>query len=171
MLPNKSDRADEGERVQVGLVFGRLWRAPPHGSSATLGSSHFMKNTFIILLSGLLFYACSQKQATPSGSTSAIDLIQSGTDTTWPGDITLHVTKRDGQSLQGVQINHTLPPDGRKVTYTADSATVLPGNDKGDDPEHYIKIVIHGAKAEGVTASGEKVSSVEDVTLVLKKQM
>jgi hypothetical protein len=130
-----------------------------------------MKNTFTIILSGLLFCACSQKQATPSNSTSAIDLIQSGTDTTWPGGVTVHVTKRDGQTLQGVQINSTIPPDGRKITYTADSATVLPGNDKGADPEHFIKIVIHGAKAEGVTATGEKVSSVEDVTMILKKQM
>ena len=35
-LVQPTDRANEGERVRIGTVFGRLWRAPPHGSSAAL---------------------------------------------------------------------------------------------------------------------------------------
>ena len=36
-IANQADRANEGERVEASPICGRLWRAPPHGSSAALG--------------------------------------------------------------------------------------------------------------------------------------
>ena len=126
----------------------------------------FMKNTFTTILSGLLFCSCSQKHATPAGS--AIDLIQAGTDTTWHDGVVLHVTQRDGFSLRGIQISHSRA-DGMKITYTADAGTISPGSAQNPAATNFVTIVIHNAKTEGVTQSGRKVSSIEDVTLELSK--
>jgi uncharacterized lipoprotein YajG len=123
-----------------------------------------MKITFTILLSGLLFCGCSHKQATLAGS--AIDRIQTGTDTTWAGGHVLHVTQRDGSSLRGIQMIHN-GGDGVKITYTADVGTVSPGKLQDPAATNFVTIVIHNAKAEGVTQSGEKVSSTENVTFQL----
>src|SRR5262245_51180809 len=121
-----------------------------------------MKKTFTILLSGLIFCGCSQKQATSAGS--AIDLIQTGTDTTFLDGTVLHVTKRDGASLQGIQII-TTRPDGVKLTYTADTATLTSGNIENPAAEDYVKIVILNAKVEGITKSGNKATYTENVTM------
>src|ERR1035441_8758302 len=50
---NKTDGANEEERVQVGPVFGGLRRAPPHGSSASLsheGQHYSLRNRSSIRL-------------------------------------------------------------------------------------------------------------------------
>jgi len=89
-----------------------------------------MKTTSIIILSGLLLCGCSQKQA--SSARPAIDLVQAGKDTSWHSegnDYVVHVTKRDGTSLEGVTVTITFP-SGKTQTLSSDAATLSPGSFK-----------------------------------------
>ena len=106
------------------------FRAAP---SAIACCRTLVRNAFAILLpSGLLLlYGCSHKQASLSGS--AIDRVQVG-DTIWYKGATvctLHVTKRDGPSLEGISVSAKLPT-GQTQTIRADTATLYPNatNDK-----------------------------------------
>ena len=101
-----------------------------------------MRNMLTVLLSGLfLCGCCSQRQA--SQPAPAIDRVQSGSDTAWDhGEYVLHVTKRDGSSIQGVKIV-AKAPDGLETTITADKGTVS----EGSDP-HFIKIILYDGKSQ-----------------------
>jgi len=119
-----------------------------------------MKTTSIIVLSGLLLCGCSQKQASshkpessqePASSASpAIDRIQAG-DTSWPSwpggpnVYTLHITKRDGNSLVGVSISRQLP-NGKTQTISADSAT-LSADSKAPDNKS-VMVIFHSPKVQ-----------------------
>jgi hypothetical protein len=105
-----------------------------------------MKNRLTIILSGLLLCGCSHKQASSTGP--AIDVVQAGTDTTWRGGYTLHVTKRDGSSLEGVTLTAQLPT-GQTRTISADTATLSPVPNATDDS--WVMLTLHKAKAEGGT--------------------
>ena len=80
-----------------------------------------MKNTLLILLSGLLLCGCSKMPATSAHPAS--DLIVAGSDIAWSDGYVLHVTKRDGTSLEGVRVVHT-DASGQVTTITADKGTV-----------------------------------------------
>ena len=89
-----------------------------------------MKKTLIVLLSSLLLWGCSQKQSRSAGP--AIDLIQGGKDTSWHSegnDYVVHVTKRDGTSLEGVTVTIAFP-SGKTQTLSSDTATLSPGSFK-----------------------------------------
>ena len=88
---------------------------------STLGCYTFMKNTLLILLSGLLLCGCSKMPATSAHPAS--DLIVAGTNIAWSDGCVLHVTKRDGTSLEGIRVIHT-DASGQVVTITADKGTV-----------------------------------------------
>lgn len=108
---------------------------------SVLGSYTFMKNMLTLLLSGLLLSGCSQKHAASGDST--LDLVQAGTDLILnDGHYVLHVTKRDGSSIQGVKIV-AKAPDGLETTITADKGTVS----EGSDP-HFIKIILYDGKSQ-----------------------
>jgi hypothetical protein len=101
-----------------------------------------MKTTSIIILSGLLLCGCSHKQAS---SGPAIDRVQAG-DTSWPDGptvYTLHVTKRDGTSLEGVTISAKLPT-GQTQTVSADTATLSAVPNAADDKS--VMVTLHKAK-------------------------
>jgi 1-deoxy-D-xylulose 5-phosphate reductoisomerase len=85
-----------------------------------------MKHTHALILSGLLLCGCcAQKQA--SQPAPAIDRVQSGTDTAWDqGVYVLHVTKRQGSSLEGVQII-SKAADGVETIVSADTGTIALG--------------------------------------------
>jgi hypothetical protein len=84
-----------------------------------------MKNTLLILLSGLLLCGCSKMPA--SSAHPASDRIVAGTDVAWNDGIVLHVTKRDGTSLEGIRVVHT-DASGQVTTITADKGTVELGS-------------------------------------------
>jgi hypothetical protein len=89
----------------------------------SLGGLTFMKHTFTILLLGAIFCGCSKKQAT--NAVPAADLIIAGKDIPWHGGEVLHVTKRDGDLIEGLRI---VTRTG--ATITADKGTIkrgLPG--------------------------------------------
>ena len=106
-----------------------------------------MKYTHLILLSSLLVFGCSKKQETPTSS--AKDVIQTGTDTVW-GDSVLHVTKRDGNSLEGVSVT-TKSSTGKIQTISADTATFSLAPVAKD----YVILVFKNAKLKTDTASAE----------------
>lgn len=114
-----------------------------------------MKKTFTILLSGLLICGCSHKQA----SSPAIDRVKVG-DTSWNDGghtfYTLHVSKRDGTSVEGVSITANLPTRQRQII-SGDSATLsaVPNDSDGKS----VMITVHNAKiqvdSERPTAGGD----------------
>ena len=104
-----------------------------------------MKTVPIVVLSGLLLCGCSQKQA--SGSGPAIDRIQVG-DTTWHNGstvCTVHVTKRDGTSLEGVSISGKTPT-GQMMTVSGDTATLSAVPNAADDKS--VLITVHNGKLQ-----------------------
>ena len=126
-----------------------------------------MKNTFTVILSGLFLCGCSQKQATPASHT--IDLVQAGTNELWKlsdnRDIILSVTKRDGNSLEGVRLSH-IAPDGHKSISTADTGTVASGSVENPTDENSVRIILHNARV----ANGKMTYFTSgDVTFLLHK--
>ena len=109
-----------------------------------------MKNIFLILLSTLVLCSCSKKQ--PASTGPAIELVQAGKDTTWRDGYVLHVSKRDGTSVQGVSISKQLPT-GQTTTISADTATLsrLPNATNGDS----VVITFHQAHVGGNAVPGD----------------
>jgi len=104
-----------------------------------------MKNTLVIVLSGLLLCGCSQKQASSAGP--AIDRVQAG-DTSWPDGpyvYHLHVTKREGTNLFGVSISVKLPT-GQTQTTSGDTASLMPVPNAKDDKS--VLIMFHDTKIQ-----------------------
>jgi hypothetical protein len=125
-----------------------------------------MKNTLIVLLSGLLVCSCSQKQASSAGP--AIDLLQAGKDITAFSGSVIHITKRDGTSLEGIQITST-GADGQKTTITADTGTLSPGSIEDATDSNSVKLTLHNAHGETLAPAGNRVMTVKEMTLVLKR--
>jgi hypothetical protein len=111
-----------------------------------------MKNTLTIILSGLLLCGCSPKQAS-SSSRPAIDLVEAGKDIAWRDGYVLRVTKRDGTSLEGIQIS-AMSAAGQ-TTMSADTGTVSPvveGNVMNDSS---VIITLHNARMKVGTVSSD----------------
>ena len=90
---------------------------------------------------------------------TAMDLIQSGTVTTWD-DSVLSVTKREGNSLEGVTIATKLWT-GEIDTLTADTATFSNAPSAKDT----VILNLHNAKMK----SGKSVADLGDLQTILKK--
>jgi hypothetical protein len=114
----------------------------------------FMKNTFIKLLSGLLLCGCAHQQAAAAGS--AADLVQAGKDLVRPDGSVIHVTKRVGSSIEGIQISK------KDITITAETGTVQQGHDKNTVRLilNHTKIEVKHRYAATTTMTDEKMSIV-----------
>jgi hypothetical protein len=129
-------------------AFSSAFAVDSFGGAAqllSLGCHAFMKTTSIIVLSGLLLCGCSQKQ--PSSAGSAIDRVQAG-DTSWPDGpnvYSLHITKRDGNSLVGISISMKLP-SGKTQTISADTATLSLVPNAPDDKS--VMVTFHNPKLQ-----------------------
>jgi hypothetical protein len=121
-----------------------------------------MKNTLTIILSGLLLCGCSQKQASSAGP--AIDLVQAGKDISWRDGYVLHITKRDGTSLEGIQIISTAA-DGQKTITTADTGTLTPGSVENAADDSAVRITLRNAKS----VSAKSQATMQELMLVLHK--
>jgi hypothetical protein len=108
-----------------------------------LGCDTFMKITLLVLLSGLLLCGCSQKQEPLTGT--AIDLVQAGKDISWSNGEVLHIKKRDGSSLKGIQFSST-DGHGQKITVTADTGTVTSGSLDDAADTNAVRITLYNAK-------------------------
>jgi hypothetical protein len=112
-----------------------------------------MKNTLLVLLSGSLLLGCSTKQAA-SSPRQAIDLVKSGTFTKWDRGYVMHVTKRDGTSLEGIELIDTSP--GSMRVFTADTGTIMPGQ---DNPIFTAYIKLYNTRMRDGTGSPEKLGN------------
>src|SRR5215471_7127889 len=109
-----------------------------------------MKHKIVILISGLLFSGCSDQHG---GSTSAIDRIRAGADTTWnAGTYILHVEKREGDSVTGVRITST-SQNGQKATTSAETGKLLCGTTENPGDQNSVRIVLLGAAHQGAAFS------------------
>ena len=99
----------------------------------------FMKNTLIIFLSGLLLCGCSHRES------SAIDRVVAGKDIDWGRGVVLHIAKRDGASVEGIQL---LVPrsDGQKGLITADTGTLTAGSDVSSTDDDCVQITLLNPK-------------------------
>jgi hypothetical protein len=97
----------------------------------SLGGKTFMKYTFIILLFGAIICGCSKKQATTA--LPAADLIVAGKDIPWHGGEVLHVTKRDGDLIEGIRL-----VTSTGATITADKGTIKRGLVGPPMPSHML---------------------------------
>jgi len=109
----------------------------------SLGCYTFMKNTLIIILSGLLLCGCSQKQA--SSTSSVKDFVQAGRDITCSGgSFILHVAKRDGDSLSGIRCVSN-PGQAGEAVFTADTGALsLIGAKDGK----LVMLTLHSPKSQ-----------------------
>ena len=150
----------------------------PRGATPRAGQSHkrsgyrFMKTTLTILLTGLLLCGCSQKETSPAGPTTpagpAIDLVQAGKDSVWQGGTLLHVSMRDGASVEGIRLIST-SSGGQRTTITADTGTLSPGTIEDAADQDSVKLTLHDAHGETLSATGRVVTSMKEMILVLKK--
>jgi hypothetical protein len=102
-----------------------------------------MKNTLTIILSGLLLCGCSQKQTT--SAPRAIDRVEAGKDVPWARGVVLHIAKRDGTTVEGVQLQ--LPrSDGQIGTITAETGSLAPGSDISSTDDSCVRITLHNPK-------------------------
>jgi major membrane immunogen (membrane-anchored lipoprotein) len=122
-----------------------------------------MINTLTVLLSGLLLCGCSQKQAT--SASSAIDLVEAGKDITSFSNLVIHVTKRDGTSIEGIQIIQTGVTNFLKMTITADTGTLSSGSSKDATDKNFVKISLNNATIETITATGKQTATLPELTL------
>jgi hypothetical protein len=106
----------------------------------------FMKTRLAVLLSGLLLCGYAGQQASLAGP--AIDRVQAGKDTAWRGGYLLHVAKRDGATLEGIQIATT------NTVITADSGTVSMGSLENTTDASSMTLTLNNFRAVKTSASG-----------------
>jgi uncharacterized lipoprotein YajG len=108
-----------------------------------------MKTTLTIIMSVLFLCGCSKKPvvAVVVPGKPAIDFVVSGKDIKF-GSVTLHVTKRDGSSLEDIRIVDTT--GGQLVTMTAPKATLLPGVNSD-----VVQVVLHEAHIQKGMQTGD----------------
>ena len=125
-----------------------------------------MKNTNILILSGLILCGyCTQMQA--EQPSPAIDRVQSKTDTAWDqGVFVLHVTKRAGNSLEGIQII-SKTSDGVETIISADTGTIAMGPSCLDSVKDENAVAITLKNPETVT--GDKHEKAIQIMKVLHR--
>jgi hypothetical protein len=118
-----------------------------------------MKNTFTLLLTGLFLCGCSQKH-------QALDLIQPGKDTIWSSGAVLHITRRDGYSLQGVRFT-AQSVKGETNVITADTATLSPVPSATDGKS--VMITFHNASSQTTSQTGTETKVIGEFSIPLQE--
>jgi len=90
--------------------------------------------------------------------------VQAGKDIEFPGGYVLHVTKREGSSLEGIHLLVT-SPNGQASEITAETGTIKSGTPERSNFENQITITLHDAK----TMTGPTRSTAATVVIVLNK--
>jgi hypothetical protein len=114
--------------------------------------------SFTVIIAG-----CAEHSPTASAS-PAIDLVQAGKDIEFAGGYVLHVTKREGSSLEGIHILAT-PPNGQASEITAETGTIKPGTPEHPNFENQLTMTLHNAK----TVTGSTNFMASSVVVVLYK--
>jgi len=130
-----------------------------------------MKSTLAvtIILSGLLFCGCAgTKVASTHHTAPAIDLVASGQDSIWGDGCILHVAKRDGSTLQDIQLTRKTE-DGLVTVLTAKAGSVWRGSLEDANDDNAVKLILRNARIERNTPDGKTVGTADKVTLVLQR--
>src|SRR5579871_6356141 len=99
-----------------------------------------MKSASLVVLALLTMVLTGCSSHSPTASTRPlIDLVQAGKDIELPGGYVLHVTKREGSSIEGIRI-HYPHPGGPASEITAEKGTIKPGL---PDQSDYINQLIY----------------------------
>src|SRR4051794_17128131 len=101
------------------------------------------KNIPLIILASftMIIAGCSNHSPTASPP-PAIDLVQAGKDVKFPGGYVLHVTKREGSSLEGIRVLVT-PSIGQASEITAETGTIQSGTPEHSNFENQITITLY----------------------------
>ena len=123
-----------------------------------------MKNILLILLSGFVLCGCSKKHTVSARPAS--ELVEAGKDVAWSDGYVLHVTSRDGVSLEGIRIVKT-ETNGQVATITADKGTLEPqaATQRRDGviiSTNVLMLTLHDAQFQGVTTQ-----TIKELTLSL----
>ena len=118
--------------------------------------------SFTMMLAGCSMYS-------PTASTHrAIDLVQAGKDVEFGDGSVVHVTKREGSSLEGIHV-HFPNPNGPASEITADTGTIEPGTPENSNFVNQVTIWLHNAK--NVTGTTNQTFSEQELVLWYKKQL
>src|SRR4051794_13705733 len=115
----------------------------------------------MLALFSMALAGCANHSPTTS-TRPAIDLVQAGKDIEFPGGYVLHVTRRDGGSLEGIHVLVT-PPVGPASEITAEKGTIRSGTPEHSNFENQITLTLHNAK----TVTGPTNSTAATVVIVL----
>lgn len=101
--------------------------------------------SLIILASFTLVLSGHSKDSPAASTRPAIDLVQAGKDVEFSGGYILHVAKREGDALEGVDVR-IMPADGQASEITAEKGTIKSGTPENPDFKNQITITLHNAK-------------------------
>jgi len=114
-----------------------------------------MKVPTPLLLSGLLICGCSRNNPVTHPK---VELIEPGKDITSFKGYTLHVDKREGNSIEGVQIVK-FSPDGNDLFLSASNATIVATSDP--KTVHLVLIGVTSKKQSQSKVITQKVGRME----------
>jgi hypothetical protein len=121
--------------------------------------------SLIVLASYIVALAGCSGHSQAASTRPAIDLVQAGKDIEFDGGYLLHVTKREGSSLEGIRILVTAL-DGQVTEITAETGTIKSGTPENSNFENQVTMTLHNAKT--VTSSTN--FTAPSVVLVLYKK-
>jgi hypothetical protein len=78
--------------------------------------------------------------------------------------LVLRVTKRDGDSVEGISIV-SKTTDGQETTTTAETGTLSPGSVENPADMHSVRITLRNAQSQSATTR----ATAETMTLVLRR--
>ena len=100
----------------------------------------------LIVLASLTMLLVGCSTPSPSASTRpAIDLVQAGKDIEFGGGSVLHVTKREGNALEGIHVL-VRQPGVQDQEIAAETGTIKSGTPEHSNFENQVTITLHDAK-------------------------
>lgn len=127
------------------------------------------KSIPLIVLASFTMMLAGCSNHSPTASTHrAIDLVQPGKDVEFGDGFVVHVTKREGSSLEGIHV-HFPHSDGPASEITADTGTIEPGIPDHSDFVNQVTIWLHNAK--NVTGTTNHTFWKQELVLCYKKQL
>jgi hypothetical protein len=90
--------------------------------------------------------------------------VQAGKDVIWYNGLVLHVTKRDGDSIEVIRLV-SKTADGQETSITADTGTLLAGSVENPADIHSVRITLRNAQSHSATMN----ATAETLMLVLRE--
>jgi hypothetical protein len=128
----------------------------------------------VLALVTMILAGCSKHSPTAS-THRAVDLVQAGKDVEFGDGFVVHVTKREGSSVEGIHV-HFPHSDGPASEITAETGTIEPGIPDYSDYENQLmydknQVTIWLYNATNVTGTTNQTFSKQELVLYYKKQL